>query len=93
MNNINSYLYSDMAFNSRWIARGIRCFYPLTGLRFIWTRWEFPYILNVLGLTGEGVEVGVLYGNFRPIFCVHGRVGACTPSILGGISPMAGTSI
>jgi hypothetical protein len=64
MNNINPYLYSDMAFNPRWLAHAIRCFYPLTRLRFIWTRWEFPYILNVLGLTGEGLEVGVLYGNY-----------------------------
>lgn len=64
MNIINPYLYSDMEFNPRPLARVIRWIYPVTRLHFIWTRWEWPYIMNTLGLTGEGVEVGVLYGNY-----------------------------
>lgn len=64
MNIINPYLYSDMDFNPKFLAHCIRYLYPITRLHFIWTRWEFPYIMNVLGLTGEGVEVGVLYGNY-----------------------------
>ena len=53
-----------MDFNPRWVTHFVRLFYRFIGFRFVWTRWEFPYILNVTGLTGEGAEIGVLYGNY-----------------------------
>jgi len=41
------------------IKRALRALYPITRLRFIVNRSEYPHILNAMGLFGEGVEVGV----------------------------------
>ncbi len=64
MNYISSFLYTDMDFNPRWGAHVVRLFYRFIGFRFVWTRWEFPHILNATGLTGEGAEIGVLHGKY-----------------------------
>ncbi|MBM3764565.1 MAG: class I SAM-dependent methyltransferase [Acidobacteria bacterium] len=61
---MNPRLYVDADFNPTLHARLIRLSYPFTRMSNIRTRWEFPHVLNALGLKNEGVEVGVLRGNF-----------------------------
>lgn len=61
---MNPRLYVDADFNPTLHARLIRLSYPFTRMSNIRTRWEFPHVLNALGLKNEGVEVGVMRGSF-----------------------------
>jgi hypothetical protein len=61
---INRHLYRSSGLDPTLLASVVRIGYPITRMRFIWTRWEIPYILNAMGLVGEGVEVGVLHGDY-----------------------------
>lgn len=63
-NQVNPRLYADADFNPTLRARVLRLAYPFTRMREIRTRWEFPLVLNALGLKNEGAEIGVMRGNF-----------------------------
>lgn len=55
--------FADAGLNTTPRTRLPHQFYAFIGTRNIRTRREFPYVLDTLGLTDEGVEVGVSRGN------------------------------
>jgi hypothetical protein len=68
---INDLLYRGCSLQPTLLAHAVRQLYPITRQRFIWTRYEFPFILNAMGLVGEGAEVGIFRGSYSTYCLTH----------------------